>query len=302
MEDKKVENSEVPRIFFWSIPRTCSTVLMKLMSHVDDVQVWLEPYDCCYQTEYFLNSASKSQEMETWAQSVAESTKMVKECKSPYSGKMVQNRINVSYSWVKSELEKEEPGKKFIFIKDQTSGILEHVDDLPENVPCKHVFLIRHPLRALSGLRTYMLRRMTTEAKESFNLRLDPMYSAAWECHYKFWKYIKENKDPNALIIDTDDILCNPQPVLSKLFETLQIPWKDSYLKWPQGTEIVKEWKGVEDHFLRGMLNGVFDQAMQSVCLQPSKPLRSLEDMPEDIKEIAVQQLPSYEEMYALRL
>lgn len=128
------------------------------------------------------------------------------------------------------------------------------------------------------------------------------MYSQVFVHHYKFWRYVKENLDPNALIIDTDDILCKPKVVLPKLFEQLNIPWKESYLKWPKQDDVAKEWKGMEDHFLRGMLNGVFNQAMSCDGLLPSKPIRNLKDMSTDIQELTAQQLPMYEEMYALRI
>ncbi|KAJ8019006.1 hypothetical protein HOLleu_42666 [Holothuria leucospilota] len=290
--------SQIPRIFFWVLPRTCSTVFTKLISFVDGAQIWLEPYDCCFQTKFMLDADSHTPEMEGWCRSMFEATRLVSEGKSPYSGKMHPIRTSVSYSWVKSELEKEEPGKNFIFIKDHASAVVSHLDALPDNVPCRHVFLIRHPAKALSGLRRYALRRSTADP-DKFDLRTTPMYSKVWDQHYEFWKYVKEHLDPDALIVDTDDILNKPLEVLPKLFQQLNIPWKDSYLKWPKSDDIVREWKGVEDHFLRGMLTKVFDQAIASECLLPSKPLENLEDMSKDIQELSKQYMPAYEEMYA---
>lgn len=268
------------------------------MSFVDGAQIWLEPYDCCFQTKFMLDADKRTPEMEGWYKSMFEATRLVSEGKSPYSGKMHPIRTSVSYSWVKSELEKDEPGKDFIFIKDQVPGVVDHLDAFPNNVPCRHVFLIRHPVRVLSGLRRYVLRRTTADPK-TYDIRTAPMYGKVWDQHYEFWKYVKEHLDSDALIVDTDDILNKPHEVLPKLFQQLNIPWKDIYLKWPKSDDIVREWKGVEDHFLRGMLNGVFDQAMASEGLLPSKPLRNLEDMSKDIQELSQQYMPTYEEMYA---
>lgn len=36
------------RVFLWSLPRTCSTVLLKCMSFVEGCAAWMEPYNMCY--------------------------------------------------------------------------------------------------------------------------------------------------------------------------------------------------------------------------------------------------------------
>lgn len=43
------------RVFLWSLPRTCSTVLLKCMSFVDHCAVWMEPYNMCYSNSAHFN-------------------------------------------------------------------------------------------------------------------------------------------------------------------------------------------------------------------------------------------------------
>lgn len=43
------------RIFLWMIPRTCSTVITKCMSFVDDCVVWMEPYNMCHLNDTTFN-------------------------------------------------------------------------------------------------------------------------------------------------------------------------------------------------------------------------------------------------------
>lgn len=54
------------------------------------------------------------------------------------SGKLLTVSYNFSYPFVKSELEKEEPGKRYIFIKDIATAIVDHYEFLPD-VSTEHV-------------------------------------------------------------------------------------------------------------------------------------------------------------------
>ena len=42
--------------------------------------------------------------------------------------------------------------------------------------------------------------------------------------HYDLWKYVKENLDPNPVIIDSDDLLSDPAVMMSKYCTALGIP------------------------------------------------------------------------------
>lgn len=47
------------RVFLWMVPRTCSTVITKCMSFVDDCVVWMEPYCMCHFNETEFNPEFK---------------------------------------------------------------------------------------------------------------------------------------------------------------------------------------------------------------------------------------------------
>lgn len=52
------------RVFLWSIPRSRSTVFVKCMSFVENVQVWYEPYLYSYHNELLTHPDSDREQME----------------------------------------------------------------------------------------------------------------------------------------------------------------------------------------------------------------------------------------------
>jgi hypothetical protein len=85
----------------------------------------------------------------------------------------------------------------------------------------QHAFLIRDPARVVAS---YSVKR---EAVEAHHLGVE-----------KQAEYFKREADRLGYappVIDSADVLSNPENILSKLCEQLDIPWDASMLKWEKG-------------------------------------------------------------------
>lgn len=67
--------------------------------------------------------------------------------------------LSFSYSWVKKQLEMPDNEKNFVFIKDQSFAIADHLDSLPK-VSSLHTFLIRHPHEMYCSFQELVRRRV----------------------------------------------------------------------------------------------------------------------------------------------
>ena len=59
---------------------------------------------------------------------------------------------------------------------------------------------------------------------------------------YDQWQYVKENLDPDPVIIDSDELLSDPKHMLSKYCAALDIPYSDSLTEWDGDPKHVQKW------------------------------------------------------------
>ena len=115
--------------------------------------------------------------------------------------------------------------------------------------------------------------------------------------------YVKENLDPNPVIIDSDDVLSDPAHMLSKYCSALGVPYSDSMLRWDGDPKHADEWwmpfKALHEFQFGRVLfgNALFSRGF----LKPSQ-LPSLDEVSFDVKECYEFVKPYYEEMYNSRL
>ena len=120
---------------------------------------------------------------------------------------------------------------------------------------------------------------------------------------YDLWVYVKENLDPNPIVIDSDDVLSDPGHMLSKYCSALSIPYSDCMIAWDGNPKLADKW-WQPFHPLSEFLWGriVFGNAMFSKgFLKPNK-LPSLDEVTPDIRESYEFVKPYYEEMYQARM
>lgn len=84
-----------------------------------------------------------------------------------------------------------------------------------------HAFLIREPERMIASY----LRKREVAAFEDFGL----------ERQLEFFERESDRLGHAPPIVDANDVLANPQGILSQLCEALGIPWTDAMLSWAPG-------------------------------------------------------------------
>ncbi|KAJ8039905.1 hypothetical protein HOLleu_14056 [Holothuria leucospilota] len=313
-------NNKPLRVFLWVVPRTNSTVFTKCMSFVDNTEVWMEPFMACYMNETFYNPEwgveipqmvklrAFMEEIKKKEEFLALKEKEIEKTMQ-YTNVWLQDKIR--YPWLKQQLELHPKDKQFVFIKDQSSAINDHLEYLPD-VPTRHTFLIRHPQEMYPSLKNMSVNNIDFAklSWDEFHIGDDaphfPM-KELFQTHCKLWKYVKKNLDPEAIIIDGFDLTSKPDVVLPKYFQKLGIPYKDSYLHWESDPEIVySSWKGSSEFVITASKTTATSRAVESTCFDPPKKPRGTSNpawkMTEDLKECIAYSMPYYEEMYANRL
>lgn len=313
-------NKDQTRIFLWIIPRSNSTALTKCMSFVDDLQIWMEPYMACFLNEAFGNPDFKKgdpnmdRSREIWMKN--EETETMKRIRAEMVERIARNpgviaQQDISYAWVKEQLEKPEPGKKCTFIKDQSGAIADYLWYLPE-VPCRHTFLIRHPRELFISLKESVSKRVNFDEIPWDKYHLGNMFpllncNELYETHYKMWKHFSRDPDSDPIILDAYDLVSQPEVVLPKFFQRLGIPFKPSYLEWDSDDAILETWKGSADMvFLEAKTITTARATRSSRFIPPTGP-RGTPSKPElriteELQEYIETSMPFYEEMYKNRI
>ncbi|KAJ8039595.1 hypothetical protein HOLleu_17368 [Holothuria leucospilota] len=316
-------SSQKPKlIFLWIVPRTCSTALSKCMTFVDDTEVWAEPYMACHFNETFYNPNFRKGDpvadrmRETLKKNEASETMRALRKEMATKIEKSPNLIDqkdISYQWLKEQLEKSDSEKKFIFVKDQSLAINNHFEYLPD-VPTHHTFMIRHPREIYPSYKSMTWKRLDfdgTKTWDEWHAADDSPFLPVrdlFQIHRKIWKHFRETSDNEPIIIDGYDLASKPEVILPKYFERLGIPFKKSYLKWDPSQNIIeKKWKGSADMVLMEPKTVVYARAVKSSAFEPPKVPRGTPSNPEwtitpELEEMIDGALPFYEEMFQARL
>ncbi|KAJ8048068.1 hypothetical protein HOLleu_00236 [Holothuria leucospilota] len=297
------------RVFMWINPRSLSTSFEKCVGFMDGAQIWHEPYTTCYFNLLFNDPETKKlfPGMELFAKKFYEAQKLIDAGGHLYQGGNLTSSKKFNYDWVKAQLENPlEDGKKFMFMKDAAFSIDGHYDKLPEQVDVKHTFIIRHPNRVALSVRRLLSQLVGFEGKvEDFDIGSGHPFMA-WEKlspdpMYKLWNYVRENIDPNPIVIDADDLQTDPEQILRKYCEAVGIPFKKKYLKWEKSDESLKYFYGALDQMVWGKNEGCYDAAFLSSSFQPlSGPVPAT--IPDNCVAYAEEFREGYKVMYETRI
>ncbi|KAJ8047205.1 hypothetical protein HOLleu_06146 [Holothuria leucospilota] len=255
------QNSDRPlRVFLWMVPRTHSTVFMKCLSFVDGAEVWMEPYSACHFNLTIYNPdwgkgvpaverVKAELEKGTSRKEYEALKKLESEKANKYTNLWPQDTFN--YPWLKEQLSVDPKDKKFIFIKEESFTIKDHMEYLPD-VPTRHVFVIRHPQEVYTSLKNSLLHQYRPNSVQfcwdDFHIGDTVLYlpiKDLFKIHHDNWKCMKENLENDPVIIDGFDLTSRPEVILPKFFEKIGIPYKESYLQWSGDPEVVySTWNG----------------------------------------------------------
>lgn len=172
-----------------------------------------------------------------------------------------------------------------VVIKDMAYNIKKQYNLINEGFV--HTFLIRNPLKV--GLSLHKLISTSTQPEINF---FDPI-EMSFEDIYHLHNYVTTVLGQKSIIIDADDVLNDPMKVYSKYCSLVGIEFNESMLSWTP--EVVNNdwliWKGWHD------------DAINSTSFEKAKELtKTIDDLPDEIKECVIYQTPFYNKLYELRI
>ncbi|XP_041457556.1 uncharacterized protein LOC121409714 [Lytechinus variegatus] len=296
------------KIIGWILPRTISTALCKCLSGIDGMEIWFERFSRAYsvKNEYEKQTGDKMPlEYEGNEEKVQKATKLF----GRLSGTdLVPERV--VYDNVKKDIERS--SSKYIFAKE---GYVVFEDEatrpyLPTGF--KHVFFIRDPYRLYTSYRMAMYKHLTNvgirtgdpDDEEAFDMEYDDPLMKANEFYsgtLEFFKYVRDNLDPDPIVINTNDLLADPAKVLKKFCHLTGLPYSDSLLHWDASPDITKTWKTASDDIIK-LSVAFFETAVFSDGFLPLKPTVPVEKMPRDVIRLAKQAMPYYEELNKMKI
>ena len=113
----------------------------------------------------------------------------------------------------------------------------------------RHILLIRDPHRVIPSVHRAELGKLPQEKQELEQDQDLQKFSVTYpDLHwfgemYNLWKHLKAKGESDPVIIDTEDLLSNPEPYLKKICETLCVEYRQELLSWDASTDIIKKWK-----------------------------------------------------------
>ncbi|XP_038052139.1 uncharacterized protein LOC119724907 [Patiria miniata] len=299
--EKAPSSEQQVRLITWYIPRSTSTVLAKCLSFVEDTKVFFEMFGN-------VNMLQDAEKTEDGAANVSETGQkflaLMEETSKVSDVSAGIDASQATYQSVKEQFEEAHPGKRFIFAKDVAYTITGHLEFIPKGY--RHLFLIRHPLKAFPSMKKMFLQTAKDLSPEEFRMdELPPNWfpkGFGFKETLELFEHVKKEVDPEAMIVDSDDLLQDPKGILSALFKDIGLPFDEKILHWEAGDAVIKEWV-VPRLYLQGdQMGNFYKNALDSTCFQKPKALPDRASISPDLLRLVDASMPYYEKMYSQRL
>lgn len=173
-------------------------------------------------------------------------------------------------------------------------------------VPFKHTFLIRHTHRQALSARRLLMHLYNHEGEpDDFDLGTDHPFMA-WEKLspdplFKWWNYVRENIDPNPIVIDADDLQNHPEDIMMKYCTAVGIPFEKKHLQWDGSDKSLKYFNGSLEQMVWGRNEHIYDAAFMSSRFLPLKD-KPVETLPKGCLGYEQEFRDGYKAMYETRL
>ncbi|XP_030835396.1 uncharacterized protein LOC105445821 isoform X2 [Strongylocentrotus purpuratus] len=214
------------------------------------------------------------------------------------------------------------PAGESVFVKDMAYGVTDFLDLLPtKDSGFQHIFLIRNPKKVFPAWRRLILAQLTSDQppagqaptfddETTFDMTSDVPYMMpgySYKCQYDLWRYVKENINPNPIVIDADDILSDPLTMLSKFTDATKMPFNGSAsLSWDARADVVSKWRCFiplanarpDDFIYRTHSKSIFSSCFER-RVNPKQPGRELSS---DVIKCIEATMPYYMEMAQYKL
>ncbi|XP_038052507.1 uncharacterized protein LOC119725215 [Patiria miniata] len=298
--EKAPSSEQQVRLITWYIPRSTSTVLSRCLSSVVDTKVFLEMFG-----NVSLLHAEKTEDGAPNVSKTEQGLNAFMEEASKVTG--ISAGIDASqgtYQWVKEQFEEAHPGKRFIFAKDVAYAITGHLECIPKGY--RHLFLIRHPLKVFVSMKKLLLQSLKDVSPEEVRLDEMPLNYLPKGFGYKetleLFEHIKKEIDPEAMIVDSDDLLQDPKGILSAVLKDIGLPFDEKMLHWESGDTVNKDWVIPREMLQANTMANFYKNALDSTSFLKPKALPDRASIAPDILRVVDASMPYYEKMYSQRL
>ncbi len=131
--------------------------------------------------------------------------------------KLILESQSSNWSDVISEILAKAEKNKYLFVKNMAHHLLE--DDLSFLKSCKNFFLIRNPKQLIASFSQVI----SNPSIDDIGLKHE----------FELFEYVSRFQNP--VVLDSGELLKNPEQVLKKLCVALEVPFDDQMLHWPKG-------------------------------------------------------------------
>ncbi|XP_038066851.1 uncharacterized protein LOC119736901 [Patiria miniata] len=285
---------EQPRVILWSVPRSCTTAVLRSISNLEGGVFYNDPYN---------KALFWGPECESASTPAPRATAILPSAGSAYDSSIF------TYAWVKKTLEAEHKDASLVFVKDFAMSLTGKVDmdHLPHGY--RHTFLIRNPNKVIPSWRKChdewrpSKPLLDEEAKEEWH-KADMGEYAGFKDLLELYQYVRENLDPAPFVMDADDLVSQPETVMTAYCKATGIPFSRKLIEWENDSSpMYAKWITCRDQL--GYFN--CDYHTNDRC---SSGFRKNEDLPKPASTSvtnpkAIEQIakcvPYYEKLYRER-
>ncbi|XP_078368211.1 uncharacterized protein LOC144652044 [Oculina patagonica] len=255
------------RVFLWTCPRSCSSAFERSILNLSTTQLISEPF----QNAYYFGPQRQSPRYA--------------------SEKVDQTR---SYEAIAKSIMDQAPGGgiEVVFIKEMGYYMNGRRGMLGEFFhDAKHSFLIRNPKKAIPSL-----YRVSENPEIQGWDYFDPSEAGFKELQ-EMYEFVKENIDPNPVVVDADDLLSSPKEIMKAYCEGVGIKYEDHMTSWKAG-EVPKAWEG--EMGVAWMYQAIHSNGF----LKPRDSSSSDKEVtyPADVMKAIEDSLPFYDKLYSARV
>jgi len=263
---------EVVRCVMWSPPRSLSTTVERSLIENKDIHVLHEPFGMPY---YWSATEAASSRNEGEAH-----------CRDTYASVAARCFTDAPPK-----------GQRFVFSKNLAYYVSPHcIPKLRELLGgdysrVRHSFMIRHPAKAVSSL----YYKSCVDNEKTGYTHFDPA-EAGFTAMAAMLAHLEAQPEcPPCVIIDADDLLEDPEGIMTAYCDALGLPFDKSMLSWKPGPvpELASPWTGWTDDVQQS--SGIAKRAKRSL-----PPVTT--SLPKDVRDTIDEAMPIYEMMYARRI
>ncbi|XP_038057542.1 uncharacterized protein LOC119729098 [Patiria miniata] len=294
------------RCTVWGCPRTCSSSFLKSMNSIPDSKILFELYTTAWHfgPERDITIAHTFPKEPDVVTNLTDTGLLEEDSKSGFHSSVC------TYDFCKTQLEAEYPGKRLVLNKENAPFLIPKYNYLPKGY--RHVFLIRDPHIVFPSWKVIVQEMRMVKHGEVISLEkliLDRQppdimpTGLGFKETYEVYKYIKENVDPDPIIIDAEDLVANPEGILSAFCERMGLPYSKDLLSWDSGSELTKDWIISQRHKFILKNAKTLDVFRNSTGFhKPETEVGHYAEITPDVQRCVDFSMPYYEKMYDHRL